>query len=807
VKRGVGVWVLAFGILASLWGVRELAGRSERRRHLPQREGILAVSDLSHAVAIRRDPYGVPHIDAETASDAFFALGFVHAQDRLVQMEWLRRAAQGRTAEWQGPAGLEVDRWARTLGFARRAAAEAQGLSPSTQRALVAYTRGINARIARLARNEIDIPGPLRALGMAPEPWEPADCVAVVRAWAWGLNGSVEASLVLSDLIEKLGPRAARVFFPPGAAGRIDPLGPSPRKLARRFPTPVPPAFRDPLRGALGLRGRSVGSSAWLVNGLLTASGEPFLAGDLHLEATVPGLLYPAHWSAGDSEVAGFTLPGVPVVWVGRNRRVMWTVTEARAAVVDLFRETLDEVGAPERYRTARGWRPLERREETIQVRGAEAERLVVLSTRRGPLIHHLLPGERPPLAIAWPGNQPGEGISALLGAGWAADAEAFRAALAQHHEPVFVFLFADREGGGGRQLAGFVPARNLPTELLPVEARAYHWRGRIPFQELPAAQLEADTVWLVAADNALAEFQAEQPIEWWWRLGRRAERIDGLLREATRDGPVKLTDMIAVQVDVSHQAARNAARLVSAMVDDPSTLTAEALRVHDFLRGWDGSADAGNAGAAAWHVMRIELLATLEETLGPELLARFLGLRGVSPDALLEELLVASTESNGPADQLVDRNALHEAARQALRRAGLELRLRLGPDPNRWNWGRLHALRFRPFGWSPSVWGNGAELGPFAYGGDGGTVAAAEYAMDQPFDARVVSSFRIAMDAAQPHLALAAIAPGVAELPGDPLRTTGLERWLEGRPQVLASDAILIDELSTQKLVLEPEE
>ncbi len=803
-KRTVGLWILLGGLVASLWAVRELAGRNERQRALPQREGRLRVAELKAPVTIRRGRYGIPHITADHVADALFAVGFVHAQDRLAQMEWLRRSAQGRTAEWVGAAGVEADRWARTLGFAIRAEREAERLDAPTRRALEAYSRGVNARIARVESGEAALPRPLRAVGEVPEPWRPQDCIAVVRLWAWGLNGSVEASLVLSDLIERLGPRAARTFFPPGAAGRIDPLGGSGRSRAG-----FDRSFRDPLQAAVGLRGRSVGSSAWLVNGALTESGKPFLAGDLHLEATAPGLFYAAHWKADGAEIAGLTLPGAPVFWAGHNGQVVWTPTEARAAVVDLFRETLDDPAQPTRYRTRSGWRALERREESIEVRGGQPEHLMVLTTQRGPLIHRLLPGQRPPLSVAWPGNQSGEGISALLRAARSDTAADFRAALSDHHEPVLVFLYADREGEGGRQLAGFVPLRNLPTELVPVEARAYEWRGRIPFDELPAAALGDDTRWLVAADNPLADFEPVRPLEWWWRLGRRAQRIDQLLRSAAERGRLDLTEMVAIQADVADEGARGAVRRVIELVGDPHTLPAEARRVHELLTRWEGSVAAGETGAAAWHVVRVDLLGTLRAALGEELLTRYLTLRGTSPDALLEGLLEAAqagvADSRGESESLVGPATLREAARSALRRAGLALRLRLGPDPASWSWGRLHQLRFRPFGWSVEAWGRGAELGPFAYGGDGGTIAAAEYAEDAPFEARLVSAYRIAFDAAHPDLALTALAPGVSEQLGDPLRTSGLQRWLEGRPQVFATHSTLIDELATQELVLEP--
>jgi penicillin amidase len=386
------VAALLLGIGASLSRLRESAAI---RAAFPESEGRLATAGISAPVDVFRDAGGVPHIRARSEADAFFALGFVHAQDRLAQMLWLQRLARGRTAEIVGREGLPADRLARILdlgGLAERKFAE---LDRGTRALLVAYARGVNAHLERIRDGQVAAPVAAQRRALPLEDWRAEDSLAVLELYAWGLADSLEVSLVLSDLIERLGGFGARPFFPPRAGDAAAPDW---------QPLPLTAAASEALgalRRAAHLYGRSLGSSAFVVGGAHTRSGRPILAGDSHLEPTWPPMLHVVHLQGGGLDVAGSTLPGVPIVWTGRNPQVAWAVTNARAVTVDLYTETLHP-SDPARYHDGRGWSELEERVEVLRVRGDDDETVSVRSTRHGPLLDPLLGNERAPLAIAW---------------------------------------------------------------------------------------------------------------------------------------------------------------------------------------------------------------------------------------------------------------------------------------------------------------------------------------------------------------------------------------------------------------------
>jgi penicillin amidase len=793
-------WIALALAASALAGAALLAARraTELRavqRAIPLLDGELAVAGLARPLEIVRDVRGVPHVRAASERDAYFGLGFAHAQDRLAQMTWLARAARGRTSEAIGPAGLEADRWSRTLGFARLAEAQAARLDPATRARLDAYAAGVNAWIERIADGSAPAPVALLRHGVAPEPWSVADSLAVAKSLAWGFDGSVEATLTLGDLVDRLGAFAARPFFPPAAAAQLVPVPLPPAEPASQAGRSDPGA----LARALGLAGRSIGSSAWVVDGKAAANGRPLLAADLHLAPTWPSLLYEAHLAAPDFEAIGAGPPGVPVFWSGHNGHVAWAATHARAAVVDLHEETLDP-DDPRRYRQGSRWSALAEREESIEVRGAQPEPWRVRSTHHGPLLDGLLGEDRPPLAVAWAGAQPGDGIAALQRALHARDAATFRAALAGHHEPVFVFVYADESGAGGRQLAGWLPHRSIPTALVRVPGRSgwYDWRGRLPFEALPHAALAPR--WLIAADEPLG---GTESIEWWWRPGVRSAHIDARLAEANALAPLDAATLASLQADVASPRARERVARVLALAGTIATLPPEARQVARLLGEWDGSAAAENRGAAAWHALLQTLLARLlEAPLGPDLRARTLGLRGLQPELLLDALIDSATAPERDPDALIAPAQLGGAVREALRRTGLLLRVQIGPNPEKWHWGRLHSLRFRPFGWPGP--GDAIEA-PRPYGGDGLTIAVGEYDPAKPYDVTVVSAYRLVVDLADPELALSALAPGVSEHPGDPRHDAGIERWLAGRPALLATHRFVVDEGAQGRLVLSP--
>lgn len=793
VARGLGLVALLGGIAAL--GLRDLRDARARTAAYPEQEGTLALSGLAAAVSVLRDAHGVPHIVAQSERDAWFALGFVHAQDRLAQMLWLRQVARGRSAESVGSRGLPADRLARTLDFAGLARRELSRLSPRAREVLESFAAGVSARIAELREHVDRAPIDVERLALPLEAWEPADSLTLYKLHAWNRDNSIEASLVLSDLIEHLGPIGAGMFFP--GSGLATESAPADAQAAAPRPLRAGWDLAAALRRAAGLSGRGIGSSAWVLGGGRTESGHPIVAGDVHLEPTVPSALHLDHLRGGALDIAGATLPGVPLFWCGQNRKVAWFAVGAPAVVVDLYVETLRPEDAT-RYHDGSAWRPLERREEILTVRGGATQTFEVRRTLNGPLLPDL--DGRSPLAVRWAGAMQtgGSGFDALLEATAAESATDLTEALRGHREPMLAVAYADSSGAAGVQVAGYVPRRSLSPQLLPLPGRArwYRWRERVPFESLPAMRLEDPESWVVAADASLAARSGEG-IDWLWRSGARAARIDELLREATRTGPVGLRQMADLQADVGGARPTRIVALATELLGSRA-LGTQAGEVVRLLLDWEGLATAGSAGAAVYHVFLGELLeALLAERVGAKLLASYLAIPQTDPEQLVLELLEAAHAAPEDAQRAV----VAEAVAESLRGSWLNLSYRLGANARRWAWGTLHPLRFRALGSDAAEHG----LGPFSFGGSAVTVSAAPYDFSAPFAATTASTLRLVMDLGAPGQALVAFAPGQSEHPGHAHWDDGVARWLAGSSWLFATDPLLVEEGSVARLDLEP--
>ncbi len=787
----------AAGLIARSW-------RAAQASH-PQLEGEVRVEGLGASLVIRRDRRGVPHVEAESEQDAYFGLGFAHAQDRPSQMLWWRRIARGRLAEVAGAGALEADRRARLLGIGLHADQTFERMPRRSRALLEAYAAGANARFARIEAGEVGAPRGLESWGVPIEPWRAADCLALVKLQAWGLGGALDESLVLSDLIERLGALEARLFFPravgteafAGGTSSLEARTPPPSELLPDVAAGLgrgPGRSWLPLRRRAGLLGASVGSSAWVVGGRHTRSGGTLLVADAHFAPTLPAAYYEAHLRGGGLDVAGATTPGVPVFWTGFNPHVAWATTHAGAVVTDLYVESLHP-SDPARYHDGRRWRSLRVREEEIRVRGAGAEVLTVRETRHGPLVNPLLDHEREPLALRWTGAEPSRGLDALLRVARADGGVSLRRVLARHHEPVLAVVYADAAGDAGVQVAGYVPRRRQPASLLPAPGRdaAYGWEGRVAHADLPARSLEQGQGFLVAADALLAEPESP-PLEWLWHPGGRAARAEQLLAEATQRGRLDLRAVTALQLDAHSQGAGALldAVFAAAEADDPGA--EEALRR---LRAWDLAARPESSGAAVYHLFLERLLRELfAERLGKPLFERYLGLGRVNPTRLAVEVVEGA--GTGP---WADRGAVGRAIRTSLRDVEYRLPVELGVNREKWAWGRLHRLRFEP------LWPGGGlrSLGPFAYGGDANSLLAAEHAPLESFAPHTAPTYRLGIDTAALDEALTSLAPGQSEHPRHPHLDDALSRWLAGRSSLLATSPLAVEDGAVARLTLVP--
>jgi penicillin amidase len=534
--------------------------------------------------------------------------------------------------------------------------------------------------------------------------------------------------------------------------------------------------------------------------------GRPLLAADAHLPPRFPAHFHQADLAGGELQVAGATLPGVPVVWTGFNPHVAWAATGSGAVVADLFEETLHEKD-PSRYAEGSGWRELVRREDSIPVRGREPERLTIEATHRGPLVDGLIPGADRPLSLRWTGALPGGGIEGLLRVARARSAAELLDALALHREPVLVVAYAEAGGAGGLQMAGAPPRRRMGSGLQPVPSRnpAFAWTETLPASALPRRRLASGTGWVVAADRSLAG--AGSGIEFFWLPGDRARRIDALLRQATGRGELRLASLGEMLGDRHAGAADTLVALVLAQSGAPGRASREEREVVTALREWDRDSSRASSGAAVYHVFQAKLLRALfEPSLGPELLARYLALPRVNGTELVLAALRAAERGGAPEQPWSDPGFVRHAVRTSLREAWIALSVELGTNRERWAWGRLKRLRFEPL-WRDAWRGDPRALGPFPYGGDPGSVAVAEHAPLGPWQPRLVSSWRFVADAADLDQALTALAPGQSEHAGHPNATDGIERWIADRLALLSTSDPVIDDGPTHRLALVPRE
>ncbi|HEV8663330.1 MAG TPA: penicillin acylase family protein [Candidatus Methylomirabilis sp.] len=752
---------------------------------LPVPPGPLQLPGQRAGVRLFRDARAVPTIEARDSEDLFLALGYVTASERLFQMDLYRRVACGRLAEILGPGQgtpearslqlpgevfLQMDLLHRALGLEAAAVAEAAAASVETRDALAAYASGVNAYFAEAeARRAWPIECAL--LGYTPEPWRPADSLAVGRLVAWRLTIALRAELVLGEIaLLRKGPP----LLPSPPAWSPTLTGPPPARL------PAPGAALGEFRWSAGF----VGSNAWVVSGARSASGKPVLATDPHLPLGLPGIWLPVCLRGGPYRVAGVAVPGVPGVAIGRTPSLAWGMTAALPDDVDLYRETLAP-GPPVAARRADRWEPLEVEEVAVRVRGeADPRRVRLRFVRRFPgrcpLISDLLDaGPLGPLSLAWTGMVPTQSFDALLAMNRALDLAAFREALREFGLAPQNVLVADAAGNIGAFVAGRFPRRSRPGDgSLPLDGAdpATSWQGFLDFEELPHVVNPASGL-LVSANNRASE--AGPYLTTLWEPAYRASRILGVLREM----PVARTEACRrLQTDtVSLQALLLIGRCLAPHRD---ALEGEARAAADRLIIWDGRVSAESSQAALFHAwywrLREKVLRAPLEALRPGLAARLFAVNHVSA-ALLDALLLDGEPTALPAP-------LPSLLQETLEEALEFLRERLGPDAAAWRWGRLHQLTVRhplmpQTGWLGRILSGlfAFNRGPIEMPGDGMTVNMSAYLFSAPFEPLAGPSYRQVVDLGNPDEAGWVIPGGVSGDPASPYYADQLAAWLAG--------------------------
>lgn len=754
------------------------------RGSLPVTSGTLPITAITAGAEIVRDSDGLVHIHADSVADAYVALGYAHAQDRLWQMEATRRLGTGRLAEIGGRRFLAQDRLMRTLGIGRLAESSLAQLSPEARAVVDAYSRGVNAWIAG---HRGALPPEFALLGHRPEPWRPADCLIWGRLMALALSGNWRRQLDRLRLAQRLSPDALDRLSPPYPTDALVTVSADARAAVMPHSTPRPKddrattALAEALADVLPPPPAADGASnGWLVAGAHSASGKPLLANDPHLGFRAPNLWYLVRIEAPGLMLAGATTPGVPFHILGHNGRIAWGMTTTGADSQDVVIEHIAP-GDGTRYRTPSGLLSFTRRKETLRIRGAAPETLEIRKTRNGPVMSDLVGdvarqlGAGTVLALRSPVLASDDATAeALFRINRAGDWAAFTAALAHFHSPVQNLFYADVAGHIGFSVAGRMPVRRgRDSRTLADGARADHnWAGFIAPAALPRSFDPARGI-LVNANNRVVGAGYPYELSRNWEAPYRAMRIEQVLAGG---GKQTVATTGALQRDELSLAARD---LMPALMRQ-TTRSAGNAALLDRLQNWDSIARRDGPEALIFTTWMARLTLTLfGDDLGPQ----FDGF------ARLRPLLLAAVLNGDTAwcddTRTTDRSeTCAEAFAASLDAAGRDLAARYGTDVAAWRWGAAHRAVFRnpALDWLPLI-------GPLtritiATGGDDFTVNRGTSTLRgaaTDFDHVHGPTLRAIYDMSDPDAALFAVPGGQS---GNPLSRHYRDltrRWRDG--------------------------
>lgn len=792
--------------------------------------GRIAGIPLTSDVEILKDKAGIPHIFAQNEPDLFTAQGFLHAQDRLWQLELLRRLPEGRTAEIAGPAMADVDHFSLLAGFDRVRRRAIADVGERDRRLLEAYARGINSYIAWAGKR---LPVEFRTLKLTPAEWSVEDLCGVLPFTIWSLQTNYDQELFAVQAREHLDEELWAELYPPVAGVEL-PREPFFEKFRGVRLAPLLPAAyalypylaSQDDSGALsagieGLRageaasgGRTVpplgGQAGTAVSNCWVAAdgpgAAPLLANDPHLGMMVPQVWHLCHLCCPTLNVCGVSMVGSPGVILGRNEQVAWGVTNVMADVVDLYLLRVDPK-EPTTYFIGEERHRMTSERASIPIAGGESRELVIYRTLHGTVLSRIEEGSEAVVVLKWYGTLP-EGsykeqtIGCFLELPRSRSVEEVLSAGRMMKSACQNLTAADTSGAIGWKATGLLPIRRGYSGRVPADGSdpAVGWEGFLPYEEMPEA-FNPERGWIATANNKTVSDGAPHPITYNWLAPYRLERIASMLE---LPGERSIGGFERMQMDVhALQAERLLPRLLAFEFDD-----LEAKSAVELLRDWNLESSPGSSGAAVFWVFLTELRSVLVEPLLGEWAPAYLAFSGFSAtpaDTLL---------TGGRADRVLAafgtdaEEALRTACEEALRRAAALLSATCGSDPRRWRWGDLHTYHYEHPGAQGRLSRWLLNRGPYPAYGSSTTVNVSAFDQSrlgtrERYTAMTVPSMRLVTSLADIDSTTIIAPMGQSGKPGNRHYDDMIEPWIRGERLSLPLSRAGAERVAVERVVL----
>jgi penicillin amidase len=772
-------------------------------RSFPKVAGKIEVAGIAQEVKVYRDSFGVPHIIAQSEYDAFFTVGYTHAQDRLWQMELTRRVGMGRLSEILGEPTLKTDKMFRTLGLWRHAQKNSQSIDEETRKALQAYTDGVNQYISTHSGK---YPIEFDMLNIEPDPWTVEHSLLVSRLMAWELNYSRWIDMLLAELVERFGETKAKEIFPywQDDAPLIIPKGLKGKSVAEN----LRPLFEaeGEYHSLLGIRALESGSNAWAVSGVKSFTGKPMLANDPHLLLMAPARWYELHISAPGLDVGGMSIPGVPFVVAGRNQRIAWGVTNAMMDDNDYYIEEVDSLQHPTRYKLNDDWLPIVEVVDTIVVKGSLPVALSIYSTHRGPIVNKMEPTAQSIsslISMHWVGHEISNEAGTFYRINKASNWQEFQEALKLFAAPAQNFVYADVDGNIGYRTGGKLPIRKTKGHSLPFPGNTdeYDWKGFVPFDQMPHV-FNPPEGFVATANNKIIDDSYPYHISSHWESPWRSIRISEVLREQEK---FTVEDMQRLQNDLISTQARELMPYILHAYDSITVTDQNVKTTLEYFRNWTYEMQKVDVSTTLFQVTLTKLIYnTFHDKMGDRLYGLYDTLAS-TPLSALSHLIKYSDSEWFDDWKTPERETRDDCIRKSVSDALNDLKTCLGGELKEWQWGRLHTVTFGHIFGTNKLLAGVFNIGPFPVGGSHATVNVGQYFLAHPYESVVGPSMRQIFNLADINDTRTVLPPGQSGQVFSPHYKDQVTLWLNGGYKIRPMQVNIIQATCQKELILKP--
>ena len=713
---------------------------------LPRYEGEISLSGLKESVDIYTDEYGVPHVFAKNENDLFFTAGYLAARERLFQLSTVALAVRGELASALGDDLLGSDIYLRTWRIHATAKKIVAAMTPENRKIFEAFCDGINARIDEV---KSDPPVEFKILGIDPPYWDPNIVAGYARMMARELQSSWEPEIVYGAVASYFGEEKLAELIP-GYESDLPTIAESTfDHLKPAFDEIIEQEFS--LRDLFGKHNADIGSNNWVVSGKLTASGQPLLANDPHLNYTQPPRWFEIHLNGGRFNVSGVCIAGIPIPIIGQNENVAWGFTNSMVDDVDFFVETINPDN-PNEYRSGNQWLSMELIEETIPLKNGSDTTITIRMTHHGPIIsdiHGLLKDGSIAMSMAWTGHWITTEMDAWVRLNTMENWADFSAGVRLFGVPGQNIVYADRDGNIGWRPAVFIPIRKEGFSMIPRPGHdpAYDWQGRVPFEKMPYLY-NPEKGFISTANNKTIDDSFPYYISGLWADPSRVEQIRRRLGAMDK---MTVENMKSIQLDQTSSFAQDI--LPYLLVVETGAETGNLKRAFHFLKEWDGVEDVDSEAALVFHAtMRnfvLNLYSDELDLLGEKYLEAYTGLKYLVHRKIRE---VLKTGKSSWIDNITTPNhveTLNEIIAMSVADAVDELEDNYGVNVSNWKWGDAHTLT-HPHMLSDVKflnWLFRLDVGPFRSGGSDKTPNAGGYSFNDPYRQTAGASMRRIVD------------------------------------------------------------